>query len=333
MPSRPQKAFEEFRSIIQHGQRFILTTHVNPDGDGLGCEIALARFLQAQGKQTTILNHSATPSYYLYLDQRAEIHQFQASQHQQAIQEADVIIVLDTNTPDRLVSLKSHVLASKAKKVCIDHHLDKSDFADLYILDESSAATGEILYRLLEFLGGSRFDGETATALYTALMTDTGSFRFPKTTPDNHRQVAHLLECGANPAAIYQNVYEQGSAGRLQLLGNVLSTLEVVHDGKVACITVTKRMLEDTGTSEPDTDNMVNYTLTIRGVQIGLMLTELSDGVKISFRSKGEIWINKLAKEFGGNGHQNAAGARVHDTTVARVREKVFELSKRYIIQ
>jgi len=333
MKTRLQKEFEEFRSIIQHGQRFVLTTHVNPDGDGLGCEIALARFLQSQGKQTTILNHNATPSYYLYLDRHNEIHQFQAVQHQQSIQEADVIVVLDTNSPDRLASLKSHVLASKAKKVCIDHHLDKSDFADLTILDEPSAATGEILYRLLEFLGNGPFDEETATALYTALMTDTGSFRFPKTTPDIHRQVARLLECGANPAAIYQNVYEQGSVGRLQLLGNVLSTFQVVHEGKVACVTVTRRMLEETGTSEPDTDNLVNYTLTIRGVQIGLMFTELSDGVKISFRSKGEIWINELAKEFGGNGHQNAAGARVHNTTVANLKEKVLEYSKRYIIQ
>ncbi|MGH2568669.1 MAG: DHH family phosphoesterase, partial [Bacteroidota bacterium] len=195
----------------------------------------------------------------------------------------------------------------------------------------SSAATGEIVYRLLSHLGQNNFTTEAARALYTAIMTDTGSFRFPKTGPEIHRQVAHLLECGADPVAIYQQVYEQGSAGRLQLLGRALASLQTAHSGKVACMTVTRQMFQETGTSEEDTDNVINYTLTVKGVQVGLLFTELNEGMKISFRSKGNIWINKLAQEFGGNGHQHAAGARVPGGTVNELLPKVLERSKSYL--
>ncbi len=332
MKNELQKEFEQCRAIIAENTRFVLTTHVNPDGDGLGSEIALAEFLKALGKHATILNHSLTPYYYEFLDPGQEILQFKADLHAGIIREADVIFVLDTNSPDRLVSLKPFVLDSKARKVCIDHHLDKVDFADLYILDDPSAATGEIVYRLLQFLGQHRFNNQIATALYTAIMTDTGSFRFPKTDAEIHRQVAHLIECGADPVAIYQQVYEQGNAGRLQLTGKALSTLQTTQDGKVASILATTEMFRSTETSEVDTDNLINYTLSIKGVQIGLMLTEVDEGVKIGFRSKGEIWINRLAKEFGGNGHKNAAGARVPNGTIDELLPKVLERAKNYTI-
>lgn len=332
MKKRLQQEFELCRDIIERSRQFVLTTHVNPDGDGLGCEVALAEYLLSQGKEVAILNHSATPDYYRFLDAKQLIVQFSPEKHASIIEKADVIFILDTNTPDRLVGMKHSVISSRAKKICIDHHLDKAEFSDLYILNEPSAATGEILYRLLAFLASDKFSTETATALYTAIMTDTGSFRFPKTTPELHRLIAHLIECGADPAAVYQNVYEQGSVGRLQLLGKALSTLHVSHGGAVASICVTRAMFRETATSEPDTDNLVNYTLSISGVQIGLMFTELTDGVKVSFRSKGEIWINKLAKEFGGNGHKNAAGARVSGVSVAELTATVVERSKQYII-
>jgi phosphoesterase RecJ-like protein len=326
-----QNQFEQFRGIIEQGKRFVLTTHVNPDGDGLGCEVALAEYLAAQGKILNILNHSDTPYYYRFLDQRGCILQFNSALHAQLLQQADVIVVLDTNSPDRLANMKDHVLKSPAKKVCIDHHLDKIEFADLYILDEPSAATGEILYRLLVHFNGDAFTKTTATALYTAIMTDTGSFRFPKTDPEIHRQAAHLIECGADPVTIYQHVYEQGGAGRVKLLGKALSTLNITHNGKVASLYITKAMFDDTGTTGVDADNIVNYTLTINGVQIGVMLSELEGGVKINFRSKGEIWVNKLAKEFGGNGHKNAAGARVQNGNLQQLLQQVIEKSKSYV--
>ena len=325
-----EKQVKLFLELIEPAKSIVLTTHVNPDGDGLGCEIAMAEFLASRGKQVGIINHSSTPYYYQFLDQERKIQQFNPTQHGHILHTADIIIVLDTNNPDRLASMKNVVLNSPAKKICIDHHLDKADFANLYILDEPSAATGEILYRMLIEMNGDKFSKNTATALYTAIMTDTGSFRFPKTDPEIHRQAAHLIECGADPVVIYQQVYEQGGAGRIHLLGKALSTLNIIHDGKVATLYITKKMFDETNTSGVDADNIVNYTLSINGVQIGVMLSEMESSIKINFRSKGEIWINKLAKEFGGNGHKNAAGARIQDGKLQTLLEQVTERTKKY---
>ncbi|MBI3587158.1 MAG: bifunctional oligoribonuclease/PAP phosphatase NrnA [Ignavibacteriales bacterium] len=324
--------FETCKNIIARSQRFVLTTHVNPDADGLGSELALARYLQRKGKDVHILNHSSTPWNCEFLDSEQKIIQFNPERDAAFILNADAIVVLDTNSPDRLESLKPFVLQSSATKICIDHHLDKAEFANPYIIDEASAATGEILYRLFRFLDEKAIDKEIAVPLYAAIMTDTGSFRFPKTNSELHKIIAHLLEAGADPVEIYQQVYEQSSSNRVHLLGKALSTLEVVHDGKVACMTVTWEMFKETKTSEEDTDNFITHTMGIRGVQIGLLVTELADGVKISLRSKGDIPVHKLAQEFGGNGHKNAAGARVQQGTLSDVIQQVLERSKHYII-
>lgn len=327
-----QKQFEACRNIIADAQRFVLTTHVNPDADGLGCELALAQYLQRKGKEVHILNHSATPWNYKFLDPAFQIVQFNPERDAALILNADVIFVLDTNSPDRLQSLKPFVLQSKATKICIDHHLDKVEFADHYIIDEASAATGEILYHLLRFLDEKAVNKEIAVPLYAAIMTDTGSFRFPKTDAELHKIIAHLIEASADPVEIYQQVYEQNSPNRVRLLGKALSTLNVVHNGKVACIQVTREMFKETATSEEDTDNFVTHTLGINGVQIGILVTELADGIKISFRSKGDIPVHKLAQEFGGNGHKNAAGARVQNGILSEEVQKVLERSKQYLI-
>ena len=216
--------------------------------------------------------------------------------------------------------------------MCIDHHLEPGTFADLYILDEASTATGEIIYKLISFLDEKALTKEVADYLYAAIMTDTGSFRYPKTDAEMHRIIAHLIEHGADPVNIYQSLYEQGPPGRVRLLGMTLASLQTAHSDKVAYFTLSRKMFQETGTSEADADAFVPYTLTIHGVQIGLMFTELGDGaVKVSFRAKGDIWINKLAKEFGGNGHQHAAGARIHNAKLADVIESVVAKAKQYI--
>ena len=324
--------FETFRTIVESHTRFVLTTHINPDGDGLGTEVALAIYLQKQGKQATIINYSATPENYLFLTQFYPILQFDPSQHSQIIENAEVIIVLDTNHPDRLVTMKPLLLSSHAVKICIDHHLEPGEFADLYILDESSTATGEIIYRLLSYLTGRSIDRETAVALYTAIMTDTGSFRYPKTDSETHKIIAQLVQMGADPVAIYEHVYERGSINRIHLLGLALANMQTTHNGKLAYIVITHEMFDSTSTSEIDTETFVPYTLSIDGVQIGLMFSEINGIVKINFRSKGDIWINELAKEFGGNGHKNAAGARIPNAKLNEIVAQVLEHAGLYII-
>jgi bifunctional oligoribonuclease and PAP phosphatase NrnA len=327
-----EKEFEQFRSILATSKNVILTTHLNPDADGIGCELALASYLRSAGKQVSILNHSETPDNIRFLDVNQQVRHFDSAKHSGLFKSVDLICVLDTNHPDRIADLKPYILESKAKKVCIDHHLEPDSFADLYILDEASTATGEIIFKLITFLDPKAVTNEVADCLYSAIMTDTGSFRYPKTDPEIHRIIAKLIEAGADPTAIYQNIYDENTPQRLRLLGSVLSTLKTAESGKVVYMTITRQMFTETGTSEMDTDAFVPYALSIQGAQIGLLFTELeNDVIKISFRSKRNIWINKLAREFGGNGHQHAAGARVHNANLHDVMRSVLEKAQKYI--
>lgn len=325
-----QRNFESFQQIMTQHTRYVLTTHVNPDPDAIGSELALARFLASRGKIVAVLNHSPMPAYCAFLDPTGIIEQFDASRHANMILGADAIIVLDANQPNRLQTLKPYLLNAKAVKVCIDHHLDTQPFADLYIVDPESAATGEILYNLLTFLDKECITPQIAAPLYAAIMADTGSFRFPKTDSGVHRIIADLLDHGANPVDIYRGIYDQGTANRLQLLGNVLATLQLAHNGAVAYLSASREMFKQTATTEEDIENFINYTLTIAGVQIGLMFTELPEGVKVSFRSRGDIEVNKLAQEFGGNGHKNAAGARIVADRLDAVRARIVAASEKY---
>lgn len=323
--------FDAFRKLLDSGRRFVLTTHISPDGDGLGSEVALAHYLDGLGKEVSVLNHSPTPDYYFFLDDGNFIRQFDPGRDAAIVQEADVIIVVDTNHPDRTAGLKDHILKSPAKKVVIDHHLEPDPFGDVFIIDESAAATGEIVFALLQQLQGVTVSPAIATALYTAILTDTGSFRFPKTDGDVHRVVATLIDCGADPVEIYHRIYEQAPINRLRLLGKVLAGMEAFHGGSVIVMTVPGTFFKETGTSENDVERFAPYALEIKGVQIALMFTELTNQIKVSFRSRGDIWINKLAQEFGGNGHKNAAGARIDGGVLADVRQSVIEHSLRYL--
>ena len=324
-------AIEAVLSLFRSKMKFVLTTHVNPDGDGLGSELALAEWLSGQGKTVNILNHSATTEMYHFLDPQRRIAEFDGERDSHILAAADVILVMDANHPDRLRSMKQPVLSSSAIKVCIDHHLDPEEFAQYYIIDHDSTSTGEITYRLLCELTDKHLSRPIATALYCAIMTDTGSFRYPSVDPEIHRIVAHLIECGADPTSIYFNVYEQWSIGRMRLLGETLCTLKTEHEGKVVHMTVTQDVLNKTGTSEEDTDNFTSYPMSVHGVDIGILFLELTDGTKVSFRSKGEIAVNELAKQFGGNGHKNAAGATVHKAGLATTKSQVLQAALTFL--
>lgn len=321
---------DQLRHILDSSTRVTLTTHINPDGDGLGSQIAFAEALRARGKSVQIINDSETPPLYRFLDPTGSITRYVPGVHDDVLARSEAIIVLDTNHPSRLGSMADVVQRSPAQKIIIDHHVDAHDFADVYFLDERSAATGALVYHILTSLG-MPISSTSAQALYVAIMTDTGSFRFPKTDAALHRMVAELITLGADPVGAYQQVYEQDPPGRVRLLGMALAGIETAGDGAIAHMTVTSRMFKDTGTSEADVDRFAPFTLTIRGVRIGLMFTELEGLVKVSFRSKGDIAINKLAQEFGGNGHRNAAGARLPGRDLPGVIRDVLSRAVNYL--
>jgi phosphoesterase RecJ-like protein len=322
---------QKIKEVIQNYNKFVITSHVNPDGDSLGCELSLARFLKMLCKSVTILNHNETPKFYEFLDPNKELNKFNADIHQNVILNAEVIIIVDTNQSDRLRSLEPYVLKSKAVKVIIDHHLEAGDFADYYLIDEDATSTAEILYNLLLSIDSDIIDHSIAQPLYTAIMTDTGSFRFPRTDTETHQIIADLLQHDVDPTAVYSHIYESWTLGRMRLLGEILYTMNTEYNGKLAYVVATQKMFEQTGTTEVETDNFTNYPMSVEGVVVGLLFNEIDDGIKISFRSKGDIPINELAKEFGGGGHKNAAGARLFNVKIENLIEEVILKAGKYL--
>lgn len=322
---------ERIGDLIRRHARFVLTTHVNPDGDGLGSELALLAGLRRLGKQGTIVNHSPTPDFYRWLDPAGLVERYAPARHDALLAGADAILILDTNQPDRLRDMEAPVRASRAERAVIDHHLDPHPFADAYFIDPEATSTGEMVFRLLESFPEVALDAEIAVPLYTAIMTDTGSFRYPRTGAATHRIASRLIERGADPPSIFGQVYETWSPGRMRLLGEALDTLSLSGGGSVASMLTTREMFSRTGTTPVETDTFSTYPMNIRGVRIGILFTELADGVKISFRSKGTIPVNLLAKEFGGNGHLNASGARMHDVTLGEVVPRVLAAAEKYL--
>ncbi len=322
----------DFLPLFSKYNSFVLTTHLNPDGDGLGSQIALREYLIAAGKNVRCINHNPTPRHYKFLDpDNAIIEVYDSSTHNLIIHEADCLIVMDTNVPSRLGDMAESISQSPAVKIVIDHHLDKDEFADYYIVDESAAATGEIVYLLLNALMQNKLNDTIAVGLYTAIMTDTGSYRFPKTNRNTHLMTAELLKYNVDPSKIYREVYERGPVNRLVLLGKTLSSLQLHHNGRVATMTVPKNMFKETRTDIVETDGFVNYTMQVDTVEIGLLFTESENDVKISFRARGDVRVNELAKEFNGNGHQHAAGATIPGGDLDDLYKQVIEATPKYL--
>jgi phosphoesterase RecJ-like protein len=324
-------SLQQLIPIIKNNRTFVLTTHVNPDGDGLGSELALAYFLQKLGKSVRIINHSPTPENYLWLDRKNMIVQFIPERDRDVFLQADVVVILDTNQPDRLRSIQPFVTSSNAVKIVIDHHLEPHPFGNHYVIDDDATSTGEIVYKVISAIDPKYIDKDIAEALYAAIMTDTGSFRFPRTDAETHTIASHLLSTGIDPTEIYVNIYENWTSSRMRLLGEVLDSMKTAHNGQLAYVVCTQKMFQETGTTEVETDNFTAYPMSIRGVRVGILFNELKDGVKISFRSKGTIPINQLAKEFGGNGHLNAAGARLFHVSLDELVPSVIQKAEAYL--
>ncbi len=323
--------FNTLFDTIKQNNSFVITTHMNPDGDAIGSELALARYLKSIGKQVRIINHSHTPEFLRFIiNTDDEVEVFDQTSHSEVIIQADVIVVLDLNQLSRTGDLKESIRISRAEKVCIDHHEFPENFSDIEIFDAEKSSTGEMIYDLLSE-AGYKINYDIALPIYVAILTDTGSFKYDRTTPKVHRIAAELLETGIDTKIVYREVYDQGSANRIQLLGRALSSLTLFCDGKASYMKVTRSDLAETGTIEEDVEGFVNYNLTIKGVEVGIFFFELENGVKASFRSVSKVPVNKLAKEFGGGGHFYAAGVRVTDENIELAINRIISETEKYI--
>ena len=209
-------------------------------------------------------------------------------------------------------------------KICVDHHEDPENFFDFNFIDSNYAATGHILYDFIKKTNLVNIDDELAAPLYAAIMTDTGSFRFERTTANLHRIVADLLETGINPTEIYTQLYDESKLSKIKLLGRCLTSLSLIANNKIGYMIITQKDFNELNAIESDTENFVNIILSVEGVRIGILFIELKNGFKVSFRSKGKIPVNKLAGIFGGGGHQNASGARFRDSDMIEMIPKIL---------
>ncbi|PLX32648.1 MAG: bifunctional oligoribonuclease/PAP phosphatase NrnA [Ignavibacteria bacterium] len=314
---------EEVLAILAERQRIVLTTHPNPDGDALGSEYAMYHMLTGMGKEVRIVNIDPMPENLRFLNGTVDYETWNPVEHEELLARADAIIALDFNHCDRMREMGDAACGSTAHRIVIDHHLEPQPFADTYLSVPNASSTAEIVYDLLE-AGAMELTREIALGIYVGLMTDTGSFRFDRTTPRVHRIAARLLEHGVDPLDIHRKIFDDYPMNRTALLGRVLAGIEQHFDGRVTILSVTRQMFEDTGTTVEDVENVVNYGLGIRGVEVTALITELEDGHKISFRSRGKFSVNDIAGEFGGGGHRLAAGARLDDPDGETVREKVI---------
>ncbi len=320
-------------SIIETKFSFVITSHINPDGDAIGSEVALARFLADKGKLVYILNQSETPANLRFLEKIHPVFHYNEPEHAQFILNADCFIVIDTNSVKRFQALSEPLQKTKAIKIIIDHHLEHEHFADINIIDTHVPATCELLFFILHSIDGDAITKPVADALYTGIMTDTQSFRLPFTDSETHRVAAELLKKGVQPYEIYQEVYESGAINTLHLLGKALASIRLHENGKIAVMSLPRSIFIETNTHESDVDNLTQYVQSIGGVKIGIVVMELDDGVKISFRSKGEIPVNEAAKQFGGGGHRNAAGAKIKNATLENIISDILEKTKIYLPQ
>ena len=294
---------------------FLISVHVNPDGDALGSQLGLMLALQKLGKQVTMHNLDSVPEIYRFLPHAEEIKTGKPVQGRY-----DAHIVLDAE-PTRTGLFGDSYPAETL--INIDHHITNPCSWEHTWLDISACATGEMIYELVQRLG-IPIDRDLALCLYTSIFTDTGSFRYSNTTPKSMRIAATLLEAGADSWLVTENVYESFAYQRLQLLGHVLSAMERTEDGAIAWVVVTDELYRQTNTTAEDTDNFVNFVRSTKGVEVAMLFRQITTSqYKVSFRSKGRVDLSGLAQSLGGGGHKNAAGATLNGS-LEQVKKQVF---------
>ncbi|MFQ5878149.1 MAG: bifunctional oligoribonuclease/PAP phosphatase NrnA [Acidobacteriota bacterium] len=308
------RAAELLRPLLRQARTAVLCTHVGPDGDGVGAEICLHQYLRMLGVDARILNADPLPERYRFLDPDGEVAIFSEEEHGALVRNADLIFVLDNSAVDRLGPLEKAVRASRATTICIDHHNVVDPFWKVNIVDQEACATGELVFQIVKALGG-RLNLPAAQAAYVSMVTDTGNFRFSKTSARCHEAAAELLGVGVSPQQVYEEVFERNSPELIRLGGVALAGLRIGSGGRLAWITLSRDQILACGADSEDTSDVVNWLLAIDGVRVAVLFKELENGrVKVSLRSKGALDVNRLAAGFGGGGHSNASGTVIEAT-------------------
>jgi phosphoesterase RecJ-like protein len=324
-------AAQAVSALLVPGRRIVLTTHVNPDGDGLGSEVGLAHCLRALGVDVAVANPTPTPPRFDFLF-RDLPRLDRGAEAVKVLRRADAIVVLDIADLGRLGMLGDTVRDAGVPVACVDHHVSPGTLPDgpRYV-DPAAAATGELIFEIAR-ISGWPLSVEAARALYVALVTDTGGFRFSNTHPRTLRIAAELLETGIDPESVYLDVYANAPVGRHRLLAEALQTLVVEEDAGLAWVTVPPGAVERYGVTADDLDGVVEFPRSIAGVRLAMMFREIHQGrIKVSLRSVGNVDVAAFARQFGGGGHTKAAGVSL-EGSLAGVQEKVLGAAREYLM-
>lgn len=330
VPTHRRPAVREALTALSRAQRVLLTTHVNADGDGAGCEVAVAEWLRWQGKDAWIVNPTPFPETFAFLLRDPHWCLDPGSPRAEEVaRAADLALILDTSEPSRIGRVV-HLIGDVPRMV-IDHHPPgPGSVSGITLIDPEAGATGELVYDLISSSGKDWPPG-VAPGLYVAILTDTGSFRFSNASPRIHRIAAELLERDVDPERTYRRVYADFPVRRLRLLHASLGQLEVDPGGDLAWMTVPASAYQALSATPDDLEGLVDYPRDLEGVQVGVLFRETPKGAtKVSFRSTGNVDVNLLARGFGGGGHAKASGALI-DGPLEEVRETVLNVTREAI--
>lgn len=302
---------EKIITQLKQSNHVFVASHVSPDGDALGSLIATALMLDAMGKKSTLYNESPIPAVYRFLpDTERIVREFACPEI------CDTAVILDCSDIGRVGKIAQQI-SRIPLLINIDHHATNTFFGNLHCVDPQACATAEIVYRFITMMH-IPLDKALATAIYTGIVTDTGSFRFANTNKAAFSICDEMVARGVDPYTVAQHLYGTYSLGRLKLLNLALDSIEILHNGQVSFMTVTKEMLEETGTQSEDIDGMIHYAKRIKDVKVAVLIQERCNGLKngqgrkccfhVSLRSDGAVDVAALASAFGGGGHQGAAG-------------------------
>jgi len=313
--------FDEITKVLQKNNNFLITSHINLDGDGIGSELALYFILKKLKKKPIILNQGKFPKIYDFLPGINKVQYLEDNYID--TKSIDVGIVLDCSNVKRIG--KTYEIFKNIKTIInIDHHTSNKNFGDLNYVDSSVSSVGEIIYELIRFINIDLLDEDISTCLFTSILTDTGSFRYSNVSSRTFKIASDLTSFGIKPHLIADNIYNRNTYSALKLLGEALSTLEADDSNYVSWLTITRKMLNNAKANDEEIEGIIDVATTLDNNEISILFRETKDNkIKISFRSKGNFDVNKFAGKFNGGGHPNAAGC-LCSGKMYKIKEKIL---------
>ncbi len=298
---------KKFAEALSKYNRVGLVSHVSPDGDAIGSQLALYSWFRNKGIDAALFNDDEVPDNLSWMEHQDRIQ----VPTQELLDECDAYLLVDGNHPSRFGAMAEYFLETDKPVYLIDHHLDPpKDFFTGMLWDSEASSTAWLVYKLFEVTGPEQIDRKVAEALYCGIVTDTGSFRFDSVTAETHFAIGDIIKRGGiRPSEVFARIYDDKSLAQFKLLGKVLDDIRLYCDDRLAVVRATEQMLAETGCTHNDLEGFVNYPLSISSVLVSVMFYERDDRIKISLRGKSKVDLNQVARKFNGGGHFNAAGS------------------------